>query len=229
MDYVDLLWVHAWDPTVPVDEVMRGLDDVVRAGDVLYVGVSNPPAWVAARANTLAELRGWSPFAGMQVQYSLLERSIERDILPMSRELGIGVVAWSPLAGGMLTGKYRRLDAGSRDEIDQSLRRESNKGRVTERNLAIVSVVEAVAAECGRSPSQVAMRWVHQRAGVTSIILGARTLRQLEDNLQSASFELTDEQMKQLDDVSAIDLGYPHVFLKSPSVTKLIYGGTKIE
>jgi len=229
VDYVDLLWVHAWDPTVPVDELMRGLDDVVRAGDVLHVGVSNPPAWVAARANTLAELRGWSPFVGMQVQYSLLERSIERDILPMSQELGIGVVAWSPLAGGMLTGKYRRLDAGSRDEMDQSLRRESNKGRVTERNQAIVSVAEAVAAECGRSPSQVAMRWVEQKAGVTSVILGARTLRQLEDNLESASFELTAEQMQQLDEASAIDLGYPHVFLKSPSVTKLIYGGTKIE
>lgn len=229
VDCVDVLWIHAWDFTVSVDEVMRALDDVVRAGKVLHVGVSNAPAWITARGNTLAEWRGGSAFVGVQVQYSLVERSIEREILPMARDFGVGVVAWSPLAGGMLSGKYARLAAGSKNEIDQSLRRESNQGRVNDRNAAIVVAVEAVAAECGRSPAQVAIRWVMQKAGVASAIIGARTLAQLEDNLRAATFELTADQVTRLDAASALDLGYPHVFLKSTSVAKLLYGGTKIE
>lgn len=229
VDYVDLLWVHAWDFTVPVEAVMRALDDVVRAGKVLYVGVSNPPAWVAARGQTIAELRGWSPFIGLQMQYSLVERSIEREILPMGLDLGIGVVAWSPLAGGFLSGKYARLDAGSTAPADESLRKASNKNRANERNLAILSVVEAVAKEAGRTPSQVAIRWVMQKPGVPSVIIGARTLAQLQDNLGAAAFELDAEQVARLDEASKIDPGYPHVYLKSPGVTKFMYGGVKIE
>lgn len=229
VDYIDLFWVHAWDFTVLVEEVMRALDDVVRAGKVLYVGVSNPPAWVAARANTMAELRGWSPFIGMQVQYSLVERSIEREILPMSRDLGIGVVAWSPLAGGFLSGKYARTDAGSTAPLDESLRKASNKGRVNDRNLAVLAALEAVAAETGRTPAQVAIRWVLQKDGVPSVIIGARTLFQLEDNLQAATFELDPGQMSRLDEASKIDPGYPHGYLRSASVSKFMYGGVKIE
>ena len=228
VDAVDLLWIHAWDFTVPVEEVMRALDDVVRAGKVFYVGVSNPPAWVAARANTLAELRGWSPFIGMQVQYSLVERSIERDIAPMCKDMGIGVVAWSPLGGGFLTGKYARVDAGSTAPLDESLRKATSKNRVTDRNLAIVSVVESVAKEAGRTPAQVAIRWVMQK-GVASTIIGARTLAQFHDNLEAAAFTLSADQMARLDEASKIDLGYPHTYLRSTSVTKFLYGGTKIE
>ncbi len=228
-DRVDLLWVHAWDATVPIEETMRGLDDVVRAGKVLYVGVSNPPAWVASRANTMAELRGWSPFVGMQVQYSIIERSIEREILPMSRELGIGVTPWSPLGGGLLSGKYARTDGGSKDAIDESLRRTSNKARQNDRNAAIVATLATVAKESERTPAQVAIRWLLQKPGVSSVILGARTKEQLDDNLQAATFELSGEHMSRLDEAGKIELGYPHDYLRSPTILKFMYGGAKIE
>lgn len=228
-DRVDLLWVHAYDATVPLEETMRALDDVVRAGRVLYVGISNPPAWVASRANTMAELRGWTSFVGMQVQYSLIERAVEREIMPMSRELGIGVTPWSPLGGGILSGKYARADAGSKDAIDESLRRSANKARQNDRNAAIVTALNAVAKQCERSPAQVAIRWLMQKPGVASVILGARTRAQLDDNLQAAGFELSNEHMTRLDEAGKIELGYPHDYLRSPTITKFMYGGTKIE
>ena len=229
MEAVDLLWIHAWDFTVPVDEVMRALDDVVRAGKVHYVGVSNAPAWIIAQANTLAELRGWSPFVGMQMQYSLLERAVEREILPMGRDLGIGMMAWSPLAGGFLSGKYARAEKGSKDPLDESLRMATSKNRVNERNLAIQSVVDAVAKETGRSAAQIAIRWVMQKPDVAGVVMGARTLAQLDDNLAAMSLELNADQVARLDEVSKPDLGYPHTYLKSASVTRFLYGGAKIE
>ncbi|HXV14975.1 MAG TPA: aldo/keto reductase [Candidatus Krumholzibacteria bacterium] len=226
-DRIDLLWVHAWDATVPIEETMRALDDVVRAGRVLYVGVSNWPAWTTARASALAELRGWTPLVGNQVQYSLVERSIEREILPVSRELGLGVTPWSPLGGGILSGKYART--GSKAELDQSLRRDSNQRRVNERNLAIVAALEGVAKEVGRSSAQVAIRWLVQKPGVASVILGARTRIQLDDNLQAATFELSPEHMTRLDDAGKIELGYPYDYLRSPTILKFMYGGAQIE
>jgi aryl-alcohol dehydrogenase-like predicted oxidoreductase len=229
LEAMDLLWVHAWDFTVPVDEVMRALDDVVRAGKVMYVGVSNAPAWIIAQANTLAELRGWSRFAGMQMQYSLIERSVERDLLPMGRDLGVGMVAWSPLGGGFLSGKYARAEKGSTDPMDETLRMATSRNRVTDRNLAVLGAVEAVAKETGRSAAQVAIRWVLQRPGVDSAVFGARTAAQLDDNLAAASFELSEAQMARLDEASKPDLGYPHSYLKSASVTKYLYGGAHIE
>ncbi|HEX5130938.1 MAG TPA: aldo/keto reductase [Candidatus Krumholzibacteria bacterium] len=228
-DYVDILWLHAWDDTVPVEEVMRGLDDVVHAGKALYAGVSNAPAWIVARANTLAEARGWAPFAGAQMQYSLAERSVEREIMPMCGGLGIGVVAWSPLAGGVLTGKYARAEAGSKSALDESLRMESNRRRANERNLAIIVVIEAIAKETGRSPAQVAIRWAMQKPGVASVIIGARTPAQLDDNLQAATFDLSADQVQRLDAASAIEMGYPHDYLRSGSVTRFLYGGAKID
>jgi aryl-alcohol dehydrogenase-like predicted oxidoreductase len=227
--YVDVYWVHAWDFTVPIVEVMRALDDVVRAGKVLHVGVSNAPAWVIARANTMAEMRGGSPFVATQVQYSLVERAIEREILPMCHDRGVGVVVWSPLAGGVLSGKYARADAGSTSELDQSLRKESNQKRANPRNLAIIAAAEAVAAEVGRSTAQVAIRWAMQKPDVASVIIGARTLAQLNDNLAAATLELSADQMQRLDDASRIDLGYPHDYLRSGTVTRFLYGGAKIE
>ncbi len=226
-DYIDLLWVHTWDFTVSIEEVMRGLDDVVRSGKAIYVGASNPPAWVASRANTLAELRGWSPFVGMQVEYSLVERSIEREILPMCRALGIGVIPWSPLGGGVLTGKYGRT--GGAGTLDESLRKDSNKGRLTDRNRDIVAAAEAVAVETGRSSAQVAIRWAMQRPGVSSVIIGARTFPQLEDNLQAAALELTGDQMERLDEASRIELGYPQRYLQSGTINRFLTGGATIE
>ncbi|MCI0451117.1 MAG: aldo/keto reductase [Candidatus Latescibacteria bacterium] len=228
-DRVDLMWVHAFDATVPIEETMRALDDVVRAGKVLYVGVSNWPAWTTTRANTLADLRGWSPFIANQVQYSLIERSIEREILPMSRELGLGVTPWSPLGGGILSGKYARADAGSKDAIDESLRRSANKARQNDRNAAIVSALAAVAKEAERTPAQVAIRWLLQKPGVASVILGARTRSQLDDDLQAATFELSREHMDRLDEAGKLELGYPYEYLRSPTITKFMYGGAKIE
>ena len=228
-DRVDVLWVHAWDATVPIEETMRALDDEVRRGRVLYVGVSNWPAWAASRANTMAELRGWSPFVGMQVQYSLIERSVEREILPMSRELGMGVTPWSPLGGGVLSGKYARADAGSKNAIDESLRRSANKARQNDRTAAIVAALDAVATEVGHTPAQVAVRWLMQKPGVTSVILGARTKAQLDDNLAAATFELPNEVVSRLDDAGKIELGYPYDYLRSPTITKFMYGGAKIE
>jgi aryl-alcohol dehydrogenase-like predicted oxidoreductase len=228
-DRIDLLWVHAWDATVPIEETMRALDDAVRAGRVLYVGVSNWPAWVTARASALAELRAWTPLVGNQVQYSLIERSVEREILPMSRELGLGVTPWSPLGGGILSGKYARTDAGSKDSIDESLRRSANKTRQNDRNAAIVTALAAVAKEAERTPAQVAIRWLLQKPGVSSVILGARTKAQLDDNLLAAGFELSSEHMNRLDEAGKIDLGYPYDYLRSPTITKFMYGGAKIE
>lgn len=229
VDMIDLLWVHAWDYTVPAEEVMRALDDMVHAGKVLYVGVSNAPAWIVAQANTLATFRGWSPFVGMQVQYSLVERAIERDLLPMGREFGLGTVTYAPLGGGFLSGKYARVDAGSKEPMDQSLRMASSRNRVNDRNLAITSGVEAIAKEVERSAAQVAIRWAMQKPGVASVIIGARTALQLDDNLNAATLVLSEEQMARLDEVSKIELGYPHSYLRSATVTKFLYGGAKIE
>jgi aryl-alcohol dehydrogenase-like predicted oxidoreductase len=228
-DYIDLYWVHAWEFTTPVDEVMRALDDAVRAGKVLYVGVSNPPAWIAAQANTLADLRGWAPFVGMQIQYSLAEREVERELMPMCDAFNIGVTPWSPLSGGLLTGKYSRLDKGSTKSIDQSLRVESNRQRLDERTGRIVAEVESISKEIGCSMAQVALAWLLNKPGVSSVILGARTIDQLEDNLGCLDVTLDESQMNRLDSVSAITLGYPHDFVASENVQNYIFGGTGVE
>jgi aryl-alcohol dehydrogenase-like predicted oxidoreductase len=228
-DYVDLYWVHAWEFTTPVEEVMRALDDAVRAGKILYAGVSNPPAWIAAQANTLAELRGWTPFVGMQIEYSLREREVERELMPMCRAFEIGVTPWSPLGAGLLTGKYARLDEGSTKEIDQSLRGDERRRRISEREEKILREIERVATETGCSMAQVALAWLLRKPGVTSVILGARTPAQLEDNLGCLEVELSDGQMQSLDDVSAVTLGYPHDFVSGENVQNYIFGGCEVE
>lgn len=175
-DYIDLLYLHVWDFRTPVEEILRGLDDLVRQGKVLYVAISNAPAWQIARMQTIADLRGWSPLVALQVEYSLIERTPERDLIPMAAELGLGVTLYSPLAGGVLTGKYSQSDlvASDGDPADGT-RRAFNQalGSVTERNLAIVDVVQEIAAEQGRTPAQVALAWTLQQPGVTAPILGA--------------------------------------------------------
>jgi aryl-alcohol dehydrogenase-like predicted oxidoreductase len=204
-DYVDLFWVHVRDFTTPIEEVMRGLDDLVRQGKVLYVGISDTPAWEVARANTLAALRGWTPFVGLQIRYSLLDRAVERELLPMARALDLGVTPWDTLGSGVLTGKYNR---------EPQLRgRAALRGRVSERDLGIAGEVVKVAQEIGRSPAQVALAWVRQGEGVIVPLVGAKTRDQLDDNLGCLDLALTPDQKARLDGASAIELGFPHDFL----------------
>lgn len=226
-DYIDLYWVHAWDSFTPVDELMRALDDQVRAGKVLYVGISDVPAWIVSQANTMAELRGWSPFAGLQVEYSLVQRGVERDLLPMARALDLGVTAWSPLGGGVLTGKYNRGANEGAAPADARLTRMT--GRLSERNLKIAEEVGSLAAEIDRTPSQVALNWIRQQPGGPIPIVGARRLSQARDNLACLEFRLTPEQIDRLDTASRIELGFPHDFLASDATRNLVHGGMYAE
>jgi aryl-alcohol dehydrogenase-like predicted oxidoreductase len=218
VDYIDLYWVHVWDYTTPVDEVARALDDAVSAGKILYTGLSDAPAWVAARANTLAEWRGWTPFVTMQLEYNLLERGIEREHTSLCRDMDMAITAWSPLASGILSGKYTRGDAGSKrlDNLD-------GFQRITEPKLEIARRVDAIADEIGASSAQVALAWVRQRGTIP--IIGARTVDQLRDNIGSLGITLSAEQLSILDSASAIDLGHPYNFLEGELVQSLVYGG----
>src|SRR3989454_4209985 len=186
-DYIDLYWVHIWDQITPVEEVMRGLDDLVREGKVLYVGISDAPAWWIAQANTLAHLRGWSPFTGLQVEYSLIERTVERELIPMSKALNLSVTAWSPLANGVLTGKYHGHGSPEPGRMSAEMMKEFLPEQ--QRTDRIVTAVKAVSDEIGRSMAQIALAWLRYRPVPVIPIIGARKLLQLQDNL--ASFDLT--------------------------------------
>jgi len=216
---IDLYWVHAWDFTTRIEEVMRGLDDLVSAGKVLYVGISDTPAWVVSRANTIADFRGWSPFVGLQIRYSLIDRTAEADLLPMARALDLAVTPWSVLGAGVLTGKYSR---GRRPE--QGRARDGAARR--ERNLEIAEVVLEIAEEIGCTSSQVAIAWVRQQAGVVIPLIGARNLAQLTDNLGALGVELDAGQLERLDEASRVDLGFPHNFLSDPNILDIVSGGT---
>jgi aryl-alcohol dehydrogenase-like predicted oxidoreductase len=230
-DYIDIYWLHCWEFRTPIEEVMRALDDLVRAGKVLYLGISDTPAWKVAQANTIADLRGWTPFIAMQVEYNLIERSPERDLIPMAQELNISVLPWSPLAGGLLTGKYSKSSqmAGENSEIAM----EGGRGnwvtdKLDDRNISIANAVQKLAQEIGQSPAQVALNWLLQKNSNIVPIIGARTIKQLEDNLSCLDFVLSPEHMDYLDSVSQIDLGFPHAFINSEMVKDLISGGTNI-
>ncbi|MCM6775262.1 aldo/keto reductase [Nocardia sp. CDC159] len=215
--YIDLLYLHVWDFLTPVEEILRGMDDLVRQGKVLYVGISDTPAWQVSRMQTIADLRGWSPLVALQIEYSLIQRTVERDLIPMAREMGLGVIPWSPLAGGVLTGKYSRADLTEQQAVVSRVgTRKSlalDSGTLSERGLAIADVVKQVAAELGRTPSQVALAWTLRNPGVTAPIVGARTPAQLEDNLAALDVEFDPAHLARLDEASAIDLGFPHEFL----------------
>ncbi|MEV6719100.1 aldo/keto reductase [Lentzea sp. NPDC051208] len=225
-DHVDLLYVHVWDVLTPFEEVLRGLDDLVRQGKVLYVGMSNTPAWEISRMQAVADLRGWSPLVALQIEYSLINRGAERDLIPMARNLGLGMSPYSPLGGGVLSGKY-----SAPESEPGSNRRSFNEGlgMVTSRTLGIADVVREVASEVDRTPAQVALAWNLRRPGVTAPVVGARTPEQLLGNLAALEVELTDEQTTRLDDVSAIDLGYPHDLLTGDHIRAVMSGGLTIE
>ena len=226
-DYVDVYWVHAWDAITPTDEILRALDDVVRAGKVLYIGISDAPAWVVSHANAIAELRGWSRFVGLQIPYSLIERTPERELLPMAQALDIGVTTWGGLGGGALSGKYEsgkphpkghRLSEGA---WGQSI--------LTEHNLRIADVVRGVAGELGKTASQVALGWVlaqRQRANIIPV-LGARRVDQLQDNLAALDLVLPPSALERLDAASKITLGFPHDVLTQ--VREMVHGTSPVD
>lgn len=222
-DYIDLFWLHAWDFTTPVEEVMRSLDDVVRQGKVLYIGISDAPAWIIAQANTIAQYQGWTQFVALQIEYNLIQRTPERDLLPMAKALDLAVTPWSPLAGGVLTGKYNKpLQAGE----EQGRMANFPAGSISERSLAIAEVVGQVASETGRTASQVALAWLQAQSGIIIPIIGARKLTQFQDNLASLDVTLSSEHLQRLNEVSQIELGFPHDFLQSDIIRDRLFGGT---
>jgi aryl-alcohol dehydrogenase-like predicted oxidoreductase len=224
-DYIDLYWVHIWDQMTPVEEVMRGLDDLVRQGKVLYVGISDAPAWWIAQANTLALLRGWSPFIGLQVEYSLIERTGERELVPMAKALSLGFTAWSPLAGGLLTGKYHGHGSPEQGRMNSETMKDFIPEQ--ERTGRIVAAVKAVSDQSGHGMAQVALVWLRYRSVPVIPILGARKLSQLQDNLASFNLALSAEQVKALDEASQIDPGFPYHFYAKEHVRANAYGGMR--
>jgi aryl-alcohol dehydrogenase-like predicted oxidoreductase len=224
-DYIDLYWVHIWDQLTPAEEVMRGLDDLVRQGKVLYCGISDAPAWWIAQANTLAHLRGWSPFIAIQIEYSLIERTVERELVPMAKAMNIGVTAWSPLSGGVLTGKYHGQETSEPGRMSLDMMKDFRPEK--ERAARIVAAVKVVSEETGRGMAQVALAWLRYRPVPVIPIIGARKLSQLQDNLASFSLTLTAEQLKTLDDASRIELGFPYGMYARDLVRGFMYGGLR--
>jgi aryl-alcohol dehydrogenase-like predicted oxidoreductase len=215
MDYVDVYWMHVWDMITPVEEVVGTLSTLVREGKIRYYGFSDVPAWYVARAVTLAQERGLEPPIALQLEYSLVERSIEREHVPAAQELGLGICPWSPLASGFLTGKYTREGAasskGSRLDVLQGSENPVFH-KFTERNWKILDAVQDVSKKIGQSPAQVALNWVTTQPGITATIIGATKLRQLEDNLSALSFEIPAELRQKLDEVSALEAIHPYMF-----------------
>ncbi len=230
-DHIDLYWLHAWDGVTPVEEVLRTLDALVTAGKVRHIGFSDVPAWYLARAQTMAELKGYEPLCALQLEYSLVERNIEREHVPAAIELGLGLCPWSPLASGMLSGKYRREGVSAQGEGRlPGLAASGNPAFAklfTERNWRIVDELVAVASEVGRSPAQVALRWLSGRPGVTSIILGATRVDQLEANLASLDFDMSAPLVARLDAVSRPETVHPYHFFE-PAMRGMIDGGTAV-
>jgi aryl-alcohol dehydrogenase-like predicted oxidoreductase len=223
-DYIDLYWLHVWDQITPVEEVMRAFDDLVRQGKVLYTGVSDAPAWWIAQGNTIASLRGWTPFVGLQIEYSLIERTVERELLPMATAFGLTVTAWSPLCGGLLTGKYAAGQASDGRFASKEMRQFLPE---QERATRILASVDQVSKQTGRSKAQVALAWLRRREVPVIPIIGARKIGQFEDNLESLTLALDPDQVRLLDAASDIQLGFPHDFYRQEMVRGLVYGGLR--
>ncbi len=227
-DYIDLLYLHLWDDCTPVEEILRAFDDLVRAGKILYAGISDTPAWQVSRMQAIADLRGWSPLVALQIPYSLAERTVEGEFMPMAAEMGLGVLPWSPLAGGVLTGKYTRQDLQQSPGEFRS-RKDINvaSGRLSERTLDIADTLLGVAEELQRSSAQVALAWTLLNPAVTSPIVGARTLDQLVENLAALEVQFEQPQLARLQAASHVDSWFPHDLLDSPR-SDIMLGGFKI-
>ncbi|MFT8958213.1 MAG: aldo/keto reductase, partial [Gluconobacter oxydans] len=220
-DRIDLYWAHMSDGVTPREEIVRGFDDLVRAGKILYGGLSDFPAWRVARAATLAELRGAAPIAGLQVEHSLVERTTEYELLPAGEALGLGIVAWSPLGGGMLTGKYRKGEKGRAEGFCGKVFQAENSPQRT----AILDTLIAVAEEVGVTPSEIAIAWVAAKGSLP--IIGPRTVAQLQNNLAAAKVTLSPEQIGRLDKVSANPPIFPYTVLDDPDTQQLFTGGKR--
>lgn len=215
-DFIDVLYLHIWDDITPIDEVLRGLDDLVRQGKINYAAISDTPAWVVAKGNTLAELMGWSQFIALQVEYSLVQRTPERELIPMARHYGMTVTPWAPLAGGALTGKYLRGEAGR--VKPESNRRDANAERITKEVMAIAEELQA-------EPAHVALAWMMQQNFSCIPIVGATKVEQLKQNLKAVDVVLNNDHKKRLDEVSSIPLGFPGDFFKEDAVKNNSFGG----
>jgi aryl-alcohol dehydrogenase-like predicted oxidoreductase len=226
-DYVDLYWMHVWDMVTPIEEVLQSLGDLVRAGKIRYFGFSDIPAWYAAKSATLATAHNLPAPVAMQLAYSLVERSIEREHLPAARECGLGICPWSPLAAGFLTGKYQREGEAASGEGRLMGANPFGNTMFTDRNWRILDTLHPVAAQIDRPLAQVALAWVSAQPGMTSPILGASKLEQLHDNLSSLEICLTPEQIQTLDESSAIDRGFPYGIF-TPEINRTIFGGTTV-
>ena len=228
-DYIDLYWLHVWDQITPVEEVMRAFDDLVRSGKVLYVGISDAPAWVVAKSNTLADLRGWTRYVGLQIEYSLLERTVERELVPMAKDQQMTVLAWSPLRNGLLTGKY--LPENAEESKAEGARMHSDMAKAFGLEVgathATVREIVAVGKEQGVSAAQVALAWLRYRPVPVIPIIGARKLAQIEDNIRSLEVTLSPEHLQRLDKASAVSLGFPHEFLALDPVKAVVFGGLR--
>lgn len=229
-DYIDLYWMHAWDRVTPAEEVLQAMNDLVRAGKIRYFGLSDVPSWYAAKMQTLAQAHGLHAPVAMQLEYSLVERSIEYEFIEMSRECGMGICPWSPLASGMLSGKYKKNDLGKdgrlaaiKDEMNESFAK-----TLTDRNWGIVDVLNEVAAKENKKPAQVALNWVAVQPGITSTIIGATKLHQLEDNLAALDFSLSKDSLDKLNAASAQAPMHPYVFF-GKQMQSMINGGTEIK
>lgn len=227
IDAIDLLFLHMWDDTTPADEILRGLDDLVRQGKVLYIGVSDTPAWNVAWMQAVAELRGWTRFIALQAEYNLLHRTPERELLPMAKACGLGVMPWSPLANGLLSGKYDRNSAANPPKEGRGGMLVA-RGLVNERQLSVVDAVKEVADGLNATPAQVALAWTLVRPEVDATLIGARTLAQLTDNLGALALSFSPEDLAKLDVATAIELGFPHDFLKLDFIRAGLTGGTTV-
>ena len=231
-DYIDLYWLHAWDYRNSIEEVLRALDDLVRQGKILYIGLSDTPSWVVSEGQAIARLRGWTPVSAIQIHYNLVERTPEADLIPMAQHHDITPLAWSPLAGGVLAGKYSKEDlkeenedgnGSGRKEMSQSM------GQLNERSIEIGEKVKAIAEEIGRSPSQVSLNWLLQQPGGTIPIVGARKLAHVKDNLQAVDFTLTTEQIERLNEASNYKPPFPHNFVTPQLIDSTIDGEMEIK
>ncbi|PWH15559.1 MAG: aldo/keto reductase [Ardenticatenia bacterium] len=217
-DYIDLYQAHCWDPYTPLEETLAAFDDLVHAGKVRYIGVSNFTGWQLMKALWLSDKHGWARFVCLQPRYNLVDRQAERELLPICREEGLGVIPWSPLGGGFLSGKYERdkpMPQGARIASAQPHWPEAMGRQGTERAWRTLEVVRDIARQRGKTPSQIALAWLLAQPGITAPILGARTLEQLEDNLGCVGWYLTEEELKQLDQASALEDAYPYHFIQS--------------
>ncbi|MBA2410854.1 MAG: aldo/keto reductase [Gammaproteobacteria bacterium] len=227
-DYVDLYWLHVWDMVTPVEEVLQSLGDLVRAGKIRYFGFSDMPAWYAVQAGTLAAAHAAPGPIAMQVEYSLVERSVEREHLPAARACGFGVTPWSPLAAGFLTGKYRRESAVASGQGRLSGPNPFGDTKFTDRNWRVLDALCTVATQLDRPPAQVALAWVSAQPGVTSPILGASNLEQFHDNVASLNLRLNPEQVRELDEASALEAVFPYSIF-TPEINRGIFGGATVE